>query len=151
LLRHRLTDREWELIQDCFPPRARTGRPPRDRRPIVDAIFWILRTGAPWRDLPVAFGPWSTAWDLFDKWNGDGTLDSILSRLRSSQIDSGEVDEELWCIDGTSVRAARCAGGGAKKKIRPNRRTMRWDGPAAGFPRNSTCSAMVMVTRSTST
>jgi transposase len=115
LARHRLTDREWGLICDLFPPPARTGRPPRDRREIVDGILWILRTGAPWRDLPEEFGPWATTWDLFDKWNADGTLDAILSRLRSSRIDAGEVDDELWCIDGTSVRAARCAGGGAKK------------------------------------
>jgi transposase len=111
LARHRLTDREWELIRDVFPPPARTGRPPRDRRQIVDGIRWILKTGAPWRDLPEEFGPWGTVWDLFDKWNADGTLDTILSRLRSSRIDAGEVDDELWCIDGTSVRAARCAGG----------------------------------------
>jgi transposase len=54
-------------------------------------------------------------WDLFDTWNADGTLDTILARLRSCRIDAGEVDDELWYIDGTSVRAARCAGGGAKK------------------------------------
>jgi transposase len=116
LLRHRLTDREWESIHDLFPPPARTGRPPRDRREILDAILWILRTGAPWRDLPAEFGPWATAWDLFDKWNADGTLDAILSRLRAARIDIGAVDGELWCIDGTVVRAARCAAGGAKKK-----------------------------------
>jgi transposase len=119
LIRHRLTDREWELIRDVFPSPALTGRPPRDRREIVDGILWILRTGAPWRDLPEVFGPWGTVWDLFDKWNADGTLDTILSRLRSSRIDAGEVDNELWCIDGTSVRAARCAAGGAKKNNDP--------------------------------
>jgi transposase len=146
-----LTDREWELIRDTFPPPARTGRPPRDRRQVVDGILWILRTGAPWRDLPEEFGPWGTVWDLFDKWNGDGTLDTILCRLRSSRIDADEVDGELWCIDGTSVRAARCAGGGAKKKIPASHRTTRWAVPAGGSPRNSTCCAMAMLTRSTST
>lgn len=151
MIRHRLTDREWELIRDVFPPPARTGRPPRNRREIVDGILWILRTGAPWRDLPEEFGPWGTVWDLFDKWNADGTLDTILSRLRSSRIDAGEVDDELWCIDGTSVRAARCAAGGAKKKIQPSRRTMLWDGLVAVFPRKSMCSATAMVTHSTST
>ena len=114
LLRHRLTDAEWEAIHDLFPPRAHTGRPPRDRRQIFDAILWILRTGAPWRDLPAEFGPWATAWDLFDKWNADGTLDAILSHLRAARIDAGEIDGELWCIDGTVVRAAQCAAGGAK-------------------------------------
>jgi transposase len=114
MLRHRLTDHQWELVEDLFPPPARTGRPRRDRREILDAILWILRTGAPWRDLPMEFGPWATAWDLFDTWNGDGTLDAILSRLRAAGIDVGLVDHELWCVDGTVIRAARCAGGGGK-------------------------------------
>ncbi len=55
-----------------------SGRPPLDRRTIIDGIFWILRTGAPWRDLPSEFGKWQTVWRLFDQWNDDGTLDKIL-------------------------------------------------------------------------
>jgi len=120
MTRHRLTDEQWDCIADIFPPPAKTGRPPSNRRMIVDAIMWIMRTGSPWRDLPEEFGPWGTVWDLFDKWNADGTLDEILQRLRAIRIDAGEVDEELWCIDGTIVRAARCAAGGGKKTIRKN-------------------------------
>src|SRR4051794_14024055 len=114
------TDREvvapgqWELVRDLFPPPARTGRPRRDRREILDGVLWILRTGAPWRDLPEELGPRATTRDLFDTWNGDGTLEAILSRLRSAGIDAGLVDRELWCVDGTVVRAARCAGGGGQ-------------------------------------
>jgi transposase len=114
MVRHRLTDQQWELVQDLFPPPARTGRPRRDRREILDGIFWILRTGAPWRDLPGEFGPWATVRDLFDTWNDDGTLEAILSRLRAAGIDAGLVDRELWCVAGTVVRAARCAAGGGK-------------------------------------
>ena len=114
MVRHRLTDQPWELVEDLFPPPARTGRPRRDRREILDGIVWILRTGAPWRDLPSEFGPWATVWDLFDTWNRDGRLETILSRLRAAGIDAGLVDRELWCIDGTIVRAARCAAGGGK-------------------------------------
>ena len=121
MVRHRLTDDEWECIRDVFPLPASTGRPPTDRRKIVDGILWILRTGAPWRDLPADFGPWGTVWDLFDKWNADGTLDEILGRLRAAHVDVGEIDDELWCVDGSVVRAARCAGGGGKKGIRRNR------------------------------
>jgi transposase len=115
MTRHRLTDDQWECIQHLFPTPASTGRPPRDRRTVVDGILWILRTGAPWRDLPEEFGPWATIWDLFDKWNHDGTLDKILRQLRAAHIESGEIDQELWCVDGTVVRAARCAAGGGKK------------------------------------
>ena len=117
VIRHRLTDEQWDCISDVFPAAARTGRPQRDRRIIVDGILWILRTGSPWRDLPEEFGPWATVWDLSDKWNHDGTLDEILGSLRAAFIEAGEVDHALWCIDGTIVRAARCATGGGKKRI----------------------------------
>ncbi len=124
MTRHRLTDEQWDCIADIFPPPAKTGRPPSDRRMIVDGILWIMRTGSPWRDLPEEYGPWGTVWDLFDTWNADGTLDEILSHLRAMHIDAGEIDEELWCIDGTTVRAARCAAGGGKKTIRRNQKIM---------------------------
>jgi len=123
MVRHRLTDEQWKLIEDIFPTPANTGRPLRDRREIFDGILWILRTGAPWRDLPKEFGPWKTVWDLFDTWNSEGTLDEILHRLRAARIDAGEVDDELWCIDGTTIRAARCAAGGGKKGMPRNRLT----------------------------
>lgn len=119
-----LTDDEWNLIADIFPKPAATGRPPRDPRQVVDGIFWILRTGSPWRDLPDEFGPWQTVWRLFDKWNSDGTLDQVLQRLRAAFIDIGEIDNDLWYIDGTIVRAHRCAGGGAKKGILKNQPIM---------------------------
>ena len=123
MTRHRLTDDQWDCISHLFPAPARTGRPQRDRRTVVDAILWILRTGSPWRDIPQEYGPWATVWDLFDKWNDDGTLDEILSELRAAHIDVGKLDEELWCIDGTVVRAARCAAGGGKKGIRRSLQT----------------------------
>ena len=85
----------------------------------------MLRTGALWRDLPEEFGPWHTVWDLFDKWNADDTLDEIVNRLRAAHVDVGEIDQELWCVDGTSVRAARCAAGGGKKTTRRSLATTR--------------------------
>ena len=93
------------------------------RRATVDVILWIMRTESPWRDLPDQFGPWQTVWRLFDRWNGDGTLDAILNQLSATAADAGEIDDELWCVDGTSVRAAKCADGGGKKRIRRNRKT----------------------------
>lgn len=83
--------------------------------------MWVLNTGVPWRDLPAEFGPWATAWDLFDTWNADGTLALVLRRLQGEV----EIDDELWCIDGTTVRAHKCASGGGKKGTRPSRRIMR--------------------------
>lgn len=113
-----LTDAEWELIADAFPEPASTGRPRRDPRQVLDGVLWVLRTGSPWRDLPPEFGAWKTAWRMFDAWNADGTLAEILHRLQAAFIAAGAIDGELWCIDGTIVRAARCAAGGGKKTIR---------------------------------
>jgi transposase len=119
-----LTDDEWDCIEDLFGEPASTGRPPVDRRTVFNGVLWILRTGSPWRDLPAEFGKWQTAWRLFDRWNADGTLDAAVKRLRASCIEAGDVSRQLWCIDGTIVRAARCAGGGGKKGTRKSRQIM---------------------------
>ena len=127
MLRHRLQDEQWERIADVFDAPAATGRPPRDRRQVVDGILWILRTGSPWRDLPHDFGPWQTVWRLFDQWNGDGTLDAILGEL----IGEVQINEDLWCIDGTTVRAHKCAAGGGKKGMMASQSITRWAEAAA--------------------
>ncbi len=135
--RHRMSNSEWELIADIFPEPATTGRPPRDPRELLDAIFWIVRTGAPWRDIPEEYGPWKTVYNHFDRWNSDGTLDRVRKRLLSRFVDEKEIDDELWCIDGTIVRAARCAAGGGKKVKRRNRTTTHSGVLAGVFPQKS--------------
>lgn len=87
-----------------------------DRRIVVNAILWILRTGAPWRDLPAELGKKSTVHDLFTAWSRNGLLDEILHRLQGAWVDGEMIDLDLWCLDGTVVRAARCAAG-AKKGV----------------------------------
>jgi transposase len=150
MLRHQLADDQWECIDDLFPPAAKTGRPRRDPRQVMNAILWVLRTGAPWRDLPSEYGPWQSIWHLFNQWNANGLLDRILQRLRAAHVDVGAIDEELWCVDGTVVRAHRCAAGGGKKKTRTSRKTTPWAARGAVFPPKSTCSATATATRSTS-
>ena len=110
MARHSLSNDQWECIKDLFPERKATGRPPTDSRVAFHGILWILRTGSPWRDLPPEFGHWRTIYGLFDKWNGDGTLDAILDRLRTAHIEGEVIDNDLWCIDGSVTRAHRCAG-----------------------------------------
>ena len=150
MARHRLTDDHWECIASVFPPPANTGRPRADLRQMVDGILWILRTGAPWRDLPEAeFGPWETVYTWFDRWTSDGTLDEILDRLKAAMTDTETFDHELWCIDGTIIRAHRCAGGGGKKKTRASRRITPWAALAGASRRRSTWSATAKVTRCT--
>ena len=151
MVRHRLQDNEWQAIEDLFPKPARTGRPPTDARAAVDGILWILRTGAAWRDLPKEFPPWKTVWHLFDKWNGEGLLDALLKQLRAIQVDIGKIDEELWCVDGSIVRAARCAAGGGKKGTPTSQPTTRSAARAADSPRKSISSAIATAILSTST
>ena len=127
MARHRLTGKQWAIIADEFVHTKKTGRPPVDRRVVVNGILWIMRTGSPWRDLPGEFGAWQTVWRLFDQWNGDGTLERVLGKLRQLENSNGT----LWCIDGTVVRAAKCASGGGKKGSRKNRAITRSGAVAA--------------------
>jgi transposase len=114
--RHALTDEQWQLIDPLVPrSTATTGRPPRDRRLMLDGIFWILGTGAPWRDLPERFGPWQTVYDHFRTWRKSGVFATIVEALQLKLDKDGLIDWELWCVDGASVRATRAAAGACKK------------------------------------
>jgi len=140
--RHELTDEQWELIHPILPPRkAKTGRPPSDLRQMLNGILWILRTGAPWRDLPERLGPWQTVYDHFRQWRRDGVYDRILQALQIRLDRDGQIDWDLWCIDGSSVRASRAAAGASKKVTsvtRKNPKTTRWAARAADSAANST-------------
>ena len=102
-----LTDAQWALIEPHLPPEPGGGRPRKtDMRDVLDAIFYILRTGCQWRYLPGDFPPKSTVWRYFDRWRHDGTLDRIHDLLRkkvrtaekpyhprtSASVDSQSVD-----------------------------------------------------------
>src|SRR6187397_2983395 len=78
-----LTDAQWALIEPHLPAAPPGGRPRiTDMRDVVDAIFYILRTGCQWRYLPKDFPPRSTVWRYFDEWRHNGTLDTIHDALR---------------------------------------------------------------------
>jgi transposase len=115
--RHELTDAEWGLIADLFPPRPRKrGGQWKDDRLMLNAILWRLRTGAPWRDLPERYGPHTTVHGRLTALRASGLLDRVIGRLQLRLNEAGLIDPELFCIDGTNVRAARAAAGAAKKK-----------------------------------
>lgn len=78
-----VTDEQWALIEPHLPPAPLGGRPRKtDIRDVLNAVFYILRTGCQWRLLPVDFPPKSTVWRYFDQWRHDGTLDKIHDLLR---------------------------------------------------------------------
>jgi transposase len=142
--RHQLTDEQWDAVERLIPRKeARTGRPPEDPREMLDGVLWVLRAGAPWRDLPERFGPWQTVYDYFSAWRKGGVFDRVLEALQIRLGQDGKIDWDLWCIDGSSVRAARCAAGAAKKVAAGtprNRPTTRWAAAAADSGASSTWS-----------
>jgi transposase len=111
--RHEVTDEQWAFLEPHIPQTtATTGRPRSDARTMFNGIIWILRTGAPWRDLPEErFGPWQTVYGYRDLWRADGTLDKLLLSLQDRRGRRQAIDWGLGCIDGSVVRAARCAAG----------------------------------------
>jgi transposase len=140
--RHEVSDTQWELIEPLLPVRtATTGRPPQDPRLMLNGMLWILRTGAPWRDLPHRYGPWQTVYHYFNQWRKDGIFDQILESLQVRLDAEGRIDWDLWCVDGSSTRAARAAAG-ASKKVSPdtqkNPKTTPWVARAADSAASST-------------
>lgn len=115
--RHELSDEQWELLKDLVPPRKSRGRKPADVRIVLNGMFWILNIGALWRDLPERYGRWRTMYDRFNLWSQDGTLDRILAQLQMRLDSQGRIDWELFCIDGSVVRASRAAAGARKKGL----------------------------------
>jgi transposase len=116
---YRLSDEQWEQLQDLLPSNGRKGGQYKDHRPMIDAILWALSDGGRWRNLPAAFGPWQSVYDRFRRWTRKGLWDRVLRRLQARKMNADAIDFSLFCIDGTVVRAHRSAAGASKKKGRP--------------------------------
>lgn len=116
--RHVITDDQWSLIEKLLPGKGDDpGRPAADNRLFIDAVFWIAKTGAPWRDLPERFGCWNSVFRRFSRWAKSGVWVRVLHAL------AGEPDLELLILDTTIVRAhAHAAGAGKKAAVDRKRR-----------------------------
>ncbi len=118
--RHELTDAQWDWLAPLLSPqRPRTGRPANEHRHVLNGILWVLRSGAPWRDLPECYGSWQTAYSRFRRWQDAGLWDRVLLALQAEAAHEGTLDDTLAIIDGTNVRAHQHAAG-AKKGAPPN-------------------------------
>lgn len=109
--RHDLTDEEWRRLEPLLPDRTprRGGRWVEHRR-VLDGVFWRVRTGSPWRDLPECYGSWKTVYDRHRRWSADGTWAVVLDELRRG-CDVDEGPEWTVGVDGTVVRAHQHAAG----------------------------------------
>lgn len=93
-----LTDFEWRVIQPLLPNKPR-GVPRVDDRRVLNGIFWVLRSGAPWRDLPERYGPRTTCYNRFVRWRKAGVWDRMMDAITTAH------DGEIQMIDNTSIRA----------------------------------------------
>lgn len=111
-----LTDLQWDRIKDLVPGKARDcGVTGRDNRLFLDGVLWLVRTGAPWRDLPTEFGHWNSVWRRFSRWSEKGVWESLFNALADAP------DFEYLIIDSTIVRAHQhSAGAKGGLKIKPS-------------------------------
>lgn len=107
MARFELSDAEWSVIAPLLPNKPR-GVPRVDDRRVLNGIFYILRTGAPWRDVPDRYGPYTTVYNRYNRWAKAGVFLRIFEALSAQSPDS------LHLIDSSIVRAHQHAAGGKK-------------------------------------
>ena len=150
--RHELSDERWERIAALLPPeRGAMGPPSKSNRTMVNAMLWIVHTGAPWRDLPERFGPWKSVYTRFSRWQRRGVWKHIVDELARDQ------DGETYMIDASIVRAHQDSAGAQKKtghrpsgrhaEGSPQRFTLVWT-PSATQSSSSSLKGSVTTTRS---
>src|SRR5436305_545 len=106
-----LTDAQWAVLEPLLPRGKKPGRPPnRTKRQLIDGIRWRTRTGAPWRDVPPAYGRWQTVYGLFRRWQRNGTWRKILAALQGRADAAGLITWDV-SVDSTIARAHQHAAG----------------------------------------
>src|SRR5437773_7693696 len=107
-----LTDKQWLILEPIFRPRRRPdgrGRPWRETRAVLNAVLWILRTGAPWHDLPGQYPPYQTCHRRFQQWQRRGVLRKVLTCLAEDLRDRGKLDLSETFIDASFSSAKKGA------------------------------------------
>ena len=112
MARTMLSDEQWEQISSHLPSETANGGRPyvSGHRTTIEAILWIARTGAPWRDLPERFGKWNTVYRRFRRWSEKGLFCTVLEAMM------GDMDLDVAMIDGTYIKAHQHSAG-AKKAV----------------------------------
>src|SRR5438552_7269990 len=107
-----LTDPEWERLEGKLPSsQGKGGGQYKHHRRVINGILWVLRTGAPWRDMPERYGKWKTCHDRLLRWRRQGIWEQVLQALPGEAEAVGAVVWTVVSIDGTSVRAHQHAAG----------------------------------------
>ena len=104
-----LTEATWARLSPLLPPqKPRTGRPALDHRRFIEALLWLARTGAPWRDLPPELMNWRTAWRRLQRWTVAGVWGRVCDQLRAMAPEAGW---EAHMLDSSVIRAHAHASG----------------------------------------
>jgi transposase len=135
--RHEISDDHWSRIKDLLPgQKGDPGVTAKDNRLFVNAVLWIAKTGAPWRDLPERFGNSNSVWRRFDRWARKGVWERVFRELQ-------DPDLEWLMLDSTVIRAHQHAAGAKKGVSMEDPNNKPWADPEAVFPRRSTCPSVV--------
>src|SRR5262249_29514793 len=106
-----LNDDDWQHIAPLFPrPKSGpglSGRPAAPTRDLFDAILWLLRSGAPWKDMPSEYPAYQTCHRWFQRWQQDGTFRRITRTLRRRLRDRGSTDDDEGYVDGSYISARK--------------------------------------------
>lgn len=106
--RYELTEQEWDRIKEYFVNTQKTGRPRSDLRKVLNGILWIARSGAPWRDMPERYGPYTTVYGWYARWERDGLLERIFDDLKV------DADLQDMSLDSTCSKVHQHAAGAKK-------------------------------------
>jgi transposase len=110
--RYELTDEQWDAIESLLPGRqGDPGAHGEDNRLFVNAIIWVARTGAPWRDLSERFGEWNSIYQRFNRWSKSGVWERVFQALKSPDL-------KALLLDSTTIRAHQHAAASQKKKTK---------------------------------
>ena len=108
-----LTNEQWDMLKDLIPDPVKRadgrGRPARDKRQVLEGVLWILRTGAPWKDLPARFPPHQTCHRRFQQWQQQGVMRRVVEALARDLMERGGVDLSECFIDGSFCMAKKGA------------------------------------------
>ena len=107
-----LTDAQWAVLEPLFRPPRRAdgrGRPWQNTRAVLNGVLWILRTGAPWHDLPSRYPPYQTCHRRFQQWQRSGLLEQLLQQLAEDLRDRGKLDLSEAFIDASFSGAKKGA------------------------------------------
>lgn len=137
-MRSDLTDFEWSVIEPVLP-KGKPGPRRKDDRRVLNGIFWVLRAGAPWRDLPERYGPYTTAYNRFDRWRKAGVWDRLMDAVTKAH------DGRVQMIDSSIVRVHQPASG-VEKRVE----FVVWAEAEEASPRRSTRASTPKAARSAS-